>query len=220
MSTYWRLGADRRLHVSPGSSRYPGCRFTSWLWTTLKVWSYTLEGSLPLAQVRGSFDPAVRPPITLRTFPTSTTTGDCQSSAFISRSDSRLGPCHASPGMTTSPHSGREATLCSSRDLPVAAALSRITPARTVPMCVGHNTQAFTGPVRTLCRLVQPRSLSLPWCVRGLERSAFRHFGSDFLAGPWRCVSGSPESTLTVTGSPYAAKLTPVVPSGALENTC
>ena len=60
--------------------------------------------------------------------PTSTTIGDRRSSAFISRSDSRLGPCHALPGMTPSPHSGREATLCSSRDLPVAAAFPRIAP--------------------------------------------------------------------------------------------
>ena len=220
MSTYWRLGAHRRLHVSPGSSRYPDCHLTSRLWTTLEVRSHTLESSHPLTQVSGSLEPSARPPITLRAFPTSTTIGSCRSSAFISRSDSRLGPCHASPGMTPCLIMVERppcALLATCRSLRCFLGLLR---AHTAPMCVGHNTQAFTGPVRALYRLVQPRSLSLPWCVRGDERSAVRHSGSDFLTGFGRCVSGSPESTFTVAGSSFAAKLTLVVPARALENTC
>ena len=99
-STCWRLGAHRRLHVSPGSSRYPGCHFTSWLWTTLKGQvvhprEFTpTHASVRVSRTRGSathHTPSV---------PDFDHIGVCRSSAFISRSDSRLGPCHASPGMT------------------------------------------------------------------------------------------------------------------------
>jgi len=106
------------------------------------------------------------------------------------------------------PHYDREATLCSSRDPSVAAAFLGLLRAHTAPMCVGHNTQAFTEPVRALYRLVQPRSLSLPWCVRGDERSAVRHFGSNFLTGFERCVSVRP--------SPLSPSPDPLLPPSSL----